>query len=196
MRSSLARVTASAAIAAAALLTASCAGTPEAAPPVTTAPPAAPTTGATDPATPAPDVTDEAPEPVTATCETLVSTDTLAELEAQSWTYKEEPFVIGDVAPADGISCTWGDFSVATGNVLIFAWAPLTADEVTTAQAQLDEDGWMREDSDAGVYYTEDPMQALNTDENGYGMTYRFGDDWVTLSDTKQGLLLIERPAA
>jgi hypothetical protein len=31
----------------------------------------------------------------------------------------------------------------------------------------------------------------MGTDEDGYGMTYLFGDGWVTLSDTKQGLLLV-----
>lgn len=180
-----------------AMFTVSCATTTEPAPAPTATQPAVDPGGAPEPEeTPAPEETAPAPEPVTATCDELITPDLVAELEGQDWTFKEEPLTIGDVAPADGIHCTWGDFSVATGNVLILAWAPLTAEESETAQAELESTGWIREDGDGTVYYTEDPAQALTTDDDGYGMTYQFGDDWVTLSDTKQGLLLIERPGA
>ena len=53
-----------------------------------------------------------------------------------------------------------------------------------------------REDAAEGVYVTESPETAIATDEEGYGMTYLFGDGWVKLADTKQGLLLIEWPPA
>ena len=54
--------------------------------------------------------------------------------------------------------------------------------------------GWVREDSAEGVYITESPETTIAVDEEGYGMTYLFGDGWVKLADTKQGLLLIEWP--
>jgi len=193
----LPRIAAAVALGAAALLTVACAATPEPGP----TPVDAATDAAVDPApvaTPAPAET-TAPEPekpLKVTCDTLISADLLADLEAQGWTAKEEPFAIGEATFDDGVSCMWGDFSTATGNVLIFAWAPVTAAETEAAQAQLEADGWIRETGDAGVYYTEDPSLALNVDENGYGMTYLFADDSVTLSDTKQGLLLIEDPTA
>ena len=36
----------------------------------------------------------------------------------------------------------------------------------------------------------------MTTDAEGYGITYLFGDGWVTFSDTRQGLLLIQRPGS
>ena len=54
-------------------------------------------------------------------------------------------------------------------------------------------DGWK---SIGDEYITENPANVLNPDSDGYGMTYQFGDGWITLADTKQGLLLIERPGS
>ncbi|MCT9820387.1 hypothetical protein N3K63_08845 [Microbacterium sp. W1N] len=130
------------------------------------------------------------------TCDTLVGPDTLAELQGQGWSSQQGPFAIGDIEYPDGISCSWGDFSVASGNVLLFGWAPIEDDEAASARTALQAEGWRIEEGPDGDYLTEDPDQALTVDENGYGMTYLFGDGWVTMSDTKQGLLLIERPAA
>lgn len=130
-----------------------------------------------------------------ATCETLVSEDLLAELTAQNWTYREAAFTIGDVTLDAGMQCTWADFTTASGNLLLFGWAPITNDEAVAAQDALVAQGWTVEQGTEGVYVTEDATQAPTVDENGYGMTYEFGDGWVTVSDTKQNLLLIERPA-
>lgn len=191
----LARFAVVAVIGATVMFTASCASNAEPEPEPSASPPAVDTGAAPTPvATTVPDAPAEEPATEPVTCENLISADTVTELESERWTHQEESFVIGTVAPADGIRCMWGDASVGTG--VIFGWAPLTADEAAAAQALLEDDGWIREGGDGTVYYTEDPMQALTVDENGYGMTYEFGDDWVTLSDTKQGLLLIERPGA
>ncbi|RLK49426.1 hypothetical protein [Microbacterium telephonicum] len=130
------------------------------------------------------------------TCDTLIAADTLAQFEAQKWTSQQGAFAIGDVEYDDGIACTWGDFTVASGNVIIFGWAPIDADEATAARAALQAEGWRIEEGPDGDYLTEDPNQSLTLDENGYGMTYLFGDGWVTMADTKQNLLLIERPAS
>ena len=62
----------------------------------------------------------------------------------------------------------------------------------TTSSSQ----GWLRESGADGVYVTESPETTIAADENGYGMTYLFGDGWVMLADTKQGLVLIEWPRA
>lgn len=129
-----------------------------------------------------------------ATCESIISADILADLGAQGWTSQENPFTAGGVTAADGILCTWADYDVASANSMLFGWAPLTADEATAMQNGLGSEGWLREIDGDSVYITEDPEQALTVDENGYGMTYRFGNGWVILADTKQYLLLVERP--
>ncbi len=69
-----------------------------------------------------------------------------------------------------------------------------TDDAAEDAQANLVSQGWVREDGADGVYITESPEMTIAPDEQGYGMTYLFGDGWVIVADTKQGLVLIEWP--
>lgn len=156
---------------------------------VTTAPtPTATDAGAATPTT-SPTTVPEA------TCDSLVAEDILTDLTAKGWTFEEAPFTAGDLTLDDGLQCTWADFSVASGNLFLFGWAPITADEAQQAQDQLVAQGWTIEDAeDGGLYVTEDGTRAPTVDENGYGMTYEFGGGWVTIADTKQNLLLIERP--
>lgn len=151
----------------------------------------APTPTATSPQSVTPTV---APADVDVTCDTLVSGDILKDLAAKGWTAKEEPFVVANSTLPDGLQCTWADFGVSSGVVFIFGWAPISADQAEAAQQQLAAQGWIVEDTDEGLYVTEDPTRSL-TGEDGTGMTYQFGDGWVTVADTKQNLLLIERPA-
>ncbi|CAN7313702.1 hypothetical protein LJR045_001657 [Microbacterium sp. LjRoot45] len=176
---------------------AGCAPTPSGTPADPGAQPSAPA-GPTEPgSTPTPTVTVPAVDPADVTCENLIGADLVEELTDQGWTPREDPFIIGDLELADGTSCTWGDFEQATGDdLLLFGWSPITADEASSVQAALESEGWLREEGTEGVYLTEDPSQAIAVDEDGYGMTYLFGDGWVTVSDTKQGLILIERPGA
>lgn len=175
--------------------TAACAPTPAPAPTATVGAP----TGPSDPSDPAATPDPEETGGVSAedvTCETLTDADAVADMTARGWTPREDPFFIGDLSLPDGISCTWGDFSVETGdNLLLFAWAPISESDAEASRTALVEEGWIVEESEDGVYLTEDPEQAIVVDDEGYGMTYLFGDGWVTLSDTKQGLVLIERPA-
>ncbi|MGB4776810.1 nitrate ABC transporter substrate-binding protein, partial [Microbacterium sp.] len=128
------------------------------------------------------------------TCEGLVGDEILGDLKAQNWSYKEDVFAIAGETLQDGFTCTWADFTVASGNLLLFGWAPITADEADAALGRLEEQGWTREEGTDSYYVTEDATQSPTVDENGYGMTYEFGDGWVTVADTKQNLLLIERP--
>ena len=53
----------------------------------------------------------------------------------------------------------------------------------------------MRADVDDHTFITEPPQFSIAVDEDGFGMTYEFGDGWVTVSDTRQGLLLITPPS-
>jgi len=154
----------------------------------TTAPSAAPTDAAPQPSASA----DAAP--VDATCESILDADTVAQFGAQNWTYKETPFAAGGVTLDDGLQCTWADYDVPSGNLMIFGWAPITADQAAQMQQGLEAEGWLSEDDGTNSYITEDPMQAPTVDENGYGMTYQFGDGWVTVADVKQNLLLIQLP--
>jgi len=177
----------------AALITTACASTtaPEATP---TATPTITTQPADTEPTPDPEGAGTvAPEDVT--CENLIDADLVSDLTSRGWTPREDPFVIGDMELSGGLACTWGDFTAETGdNLLLFAWSPISPEDAETARASLASEGWLVEDGDDGAYVTEDPDEAIVVDDEGYGMTYLFGDGWVTLSDTKQGLVLIERP--
>jgi len=162
--------------------------------PVPTGTPA-PTVGAGDTATPSPQPEpSETPAAADPSCETIISDATVASFEAAGLTFREEPFRIGDTEVADGIHCVWADFSAPGAPPQIFGWAPLEDSDAQEAQEDLLAAGWLRENADEGVYITEDPQLALTVGADGYGMTYLFGEGWVTLSDTKQSLLLIERP--
>jgi hypothetical protein len=154
----------------------------------TTPPP--PTAVATSPA-PTPSSTGAAAEP---TCDTIIPESTVADFEELGWTAKSDVFRVGGTEIPGGIQCTWGDYSVATDHVQVFGWAPIDEDEASEQQAQLIDSGWRREDADDGVYVTESADSAIATDDDGYGFTYFFGDGYVTLADTKQSLLLVDRP--
>lgn len=173
-------------------LLAGCASTPAPTPTATvgTDAPSADPSGAPEP-TAAPTETSAA-----LTCDTLIDADTVDQLQSQGWTAKETPFAAGGVTLDDGLQCTWADYDVPSGNLMLFGWAPLTADQAADMQSGLETEGWLREDTGGSVYITEDPAQAPTIDEQGYGMTYEFGDGWVIVADVKQNLLLIQRPGA
>lgn len=157
------------------------------------------TTNATTPPPPAPEpsATPE-PDPASAadpTCETLISESVVADYESVGWSARAEPFFIGSTEVAGGLRCVWADFNSPAGDHgQMFGWAEISAAQAAEAQESLVAEGWTREQSDEGVYITESPNTAIATDEDGYGMTYLFGDGWVRFADTKQGLLLIEWP--
>lgn len=130
------------------------------------------------------------------TCESILLPETVADLEGYGWTAQETPFYAGAVELTGGIHCTWGDYTVASDHVQIYGWAPITDAQSETAQQELLSSGWTREDSADGIYITESADTAIATDGEGYGITYLFGDGWVTISDTKQGLVLIEPPVS
>ncbi|QKJ19200.1 hypothetical protein [Microbacterium hominis] len=190
------RVLAPIGLVAATLLLASCAGAaaPE------SQPDTEPTTVTTETEAPAPEATlepaDEQPEPGDApTCETLISASLVADFEEIGWTVREDPFYIGDLELTDGIQCVWADFEGPAGDHLqMFGWGPISAEEAESAQDQLIAQGWQREDGSSGVYITENSQTTIATDDDGYGMTYLFGDGVVTFADTKQGLVLIDWP--
>ncbi|WP_101846117.1 hypothetical protein [Zhihengliuella sp. ISTPL4] len=126
------------------------------------------------------------------TCESLISDGTVAALTDAGWTAEPREFVVGGVELPQGLLCFWADFTVPSDHGQMYGWSPLSAADAERAQAGLEEEGWRIEEGTAGVYVTEDPQYAMSTDEDGYGMTYLFGDGWVKVADTKQGLLLVE----
>lgn len=126
------------------------------------------------------------------TCESMISTGTVQALTDAGWTARPTAFVIGDVELTAGMLCFWADYSVGSDHGQLYGWSEITADEAAKAQSTLIAAGWSREDGPAGTYLTEDPKYSMGTDDEGYGMTYLFGDGWVKLADTKQSLLLIE----
>ncbi|MFK4834496.1 hypothetical protein ACI3KY_02075 [Microbacterium sp. ZW T2_14] len=173
------------------VLLSACSGSPEAAPEetgnATTPTAAAPEPSATPTAT-----SEAAAEP---TCETLVGTSVVANYESVGWTSQAMPLYIGSTEIEDGLQCMWADFDGPAGDHgQMFGWAPLSEDEAADAQDELVSQGWLREEDAAGVYITESAETAITTDDQGYGMTYFFTNGQVLVSDTKQGLLLIEWP--
>lgn len=171
---------------------AGCASTPE--PEASADPTAGPSTSVEPTAAPT-----TAP-PVSAadvTCEQLLPQEVLDAFAASGWTVQKEDFAIGHVTLDDGLWCKWGDFTgTASDGGQIYGWALISADEADDTQASLVSEGWVREEAAAGVYITENPDTTVATDAEGYGMTFLFGDGWVTVSDTKEGLLIINRPGA
>lgn len=126
------------------------------------------------------------------TCETIIARALVAQFEDLGWTARTDPFYIGPHEVPGGVSCTWGDFEVeATDVVQMYGWAPIEAGAATKEEDFLVEQGWRREEGDGVVYLTESSPSAEWADDEGYGMTYAFGDGWVALSDTKSGLDVI-----
>ncbi len=182
--------TAAALVLSAVVLTA-CGGTPSA--PEETAPTAATPT----PEAPKPSATPDqgAAAGEDPTCETLISDSVVADYESIGWTSQASPLYIGSLEVEGGLQCMWADFSGPAGDHgQMFGWAELSDDEAADAQAELESQGWQREEGAAGVYITESADTAIAKDAEGYGMTYLFADGHVTVADTKQGLLLIEWP--
>jgi hypothetical protein len=158
--------------------------------------------GATDDAaaTPQPVATSPTPEPsATATtepvddptCETIIPAATVESFDSVGWTARAEPFRIGEMEIPGGVQCIWGDFTTATDHVQIYGWAPISAEDADDAQDELVATGWKVEQAPEGVYVTESADTTVATDDEGYGLTYLFGDGWVKYADTKQGLLLV-----
>lgn len=141
----------------------------------------------------------ETPEPegdtlTDPTCETIIAPSTVATLVDLGWTHEEHDFRLGGEIVEGGVECVWGDYTVASDHVQVFGWAPLDQEASTAAQQELISAGWLRADAEGHTYITEDPNYAMSTDEEGFGMTYEFGDGWVKLADAKQSLILIEWP--
>lgn len=130
--------------------------------------------------------------PAVLSCETLIPSDTVTALHKQGWAAMKRDFAFGPDAVPGGIECLWSDPAIASDRGLLYGWAPIAGAEAKARQEKLMASGWIREDSDRGVYITADPRASLSQDEDGYGMTYLFGPGWVTVSDTKQGLVLID----
>ncbi|MFY9713974.1 MAG: hypothetical protein WAK00_10910 [Microbacterium sp.] len=139
--------------------------------------------------TPTPEPTATATPP---SCETMISPGTVDALTEAGWTAGIKEFYVGGVQLSEGLLCFWADYTVASDHGQLFGWSEISAPDAAKAQAALLADGWQREDGPEGVYITEDARHALGADEDGYGMTYLFGDGWVKLADTKQSLILIE----
>lgn len=130
---------------------------------------------------------------VAPTCQNMLSPELVAEFTEIGWTPKAEEFRInGEIVP-EGLQCLWADFTVPSDHGQLFGWAPIDDAAAQAAQQALQDMGWLREAGDSGTYITENPEVASEL-VDGYGMTYLFGDGWVTLADTKQNLLLISQP--
>ncbi len=152
-----------------------------------------PETVVTEDALPSPNATSPEPtataepsedsaEPVSAetpTCEGIIPASLIAEFEAEGWSVEEDVFRVAGIELADGVQCLWGDFTIASDHVQLFGWAPITSEQSGTAR---------------GVIVTESADTAVATDDEGYGLTYLFGDGWVKYADTKQSIALVEWP--
>lgn len=187
----LARLVAAASIATLAVLVTACSSADPGTEPSQSAKPD--TAAPIEPST-TPDARPSQPEAVAPSCENILSASTVEQFGEAGWTVKSHDFMIGETR-LDGAFCVWGDYSgPGSDNVAIFGWSTLTQAEASEAQNELLDAGWIREDSGNETYITENPDYALAIDENGYGMTYLFGDGWVSVADSKQALQLISAP--
>lgn len=178
------------AVGALALTLAACAG--ESTPPSASTAPEPSATATAAPASPSPAPTVDA---AAVTCESLIPADLIDTFAAAGWTVRDDPFRVADIELESGHWCTWGDFAgAASDNVQIYGWAPIDEETAAETQSALVSDGWVREEEDAVVFITENPDTTVSTDAQGYGMTLQFGEGWVTVSDTKEGLLVIVLP--
>lgn len=177
------------------LLLAGCSGAED------TTPAAQPTSASpTNPAAPEETTAPEDEQPTDAdgtevTCETLVSATVAENFAEVGWSSQAEPFRVGGTEIEGGLLCTWADFESDTGGDLqFFGWAPIDAGQALEVQQDLLAQGWSREQGPNGVYITESAATIIAPDDDGYGVTYLFGDGWVEYADTKQSLLLITSP--
>lgn len=136
---------------------------------------------------------DEAAEAELA-CDTIIRPELVEQLYGLGWDVLEETFMIGPTEIDGGIQCKWGDFETTNESLQLYGWAPIPPADAEAAQTELADQGWLREDEGDTVYLTENPEFVMFPDEEGYGVTYRFGDGWVTLSDTKAGLAAVHGP--
>lgn len=129
------------------------------------------------------------------TCDTIISQTTVDQFANLSVTFEQEEMRIAGEPVEGGIQCMWANFDgPATDHVIIFGWAPISEKDAIVAEDALETEGWIREETEEGTYLSENPDIVLSPDDEGFGMTYLFGDGWVTLADTKQGLLLVDWP--
>lgn len=193
IRPILPRAAAAIALTATALLATACAPAAPAAEPDET-----PSAAASESPVAQPEATPTAgPETVASedpTCETIISPTTVSDFESIGWTSLADTFHVGSTEIPEGVQCIWGDFSTASDHVQLFGWAPITQQQAESAESELVAEGWRREQAPEGVYVTESSETAVAVDDEGYGLTYLFGDGWVKYADTKQGLILVEWP--
>ena len=157
---------------------------------------APPTASSAPSVEPSPSITPVTPvgRPDDLTCETLIAPDVAAAFADAGWAAQEDVFRIASREIPDGLWCTWGAAGAVTASVQIYGWAGIDADDAKQAQADLLDDGWVSEQTDEGLYVTENPDMTVATDDAGYGMTFLFASGWVAVSDTKEGLLVIQPP--
>jgi len=174
-------------------LTACSGGSPS---PTTSPPPTTDSTTQTPRATVTTGPIEQTPTPSTGeplTCEDMISAATVDALTSQGWTFKEQELRVGEIPVDGGLLCSWADYTTASDHGQMYGWGPISEQLARTAESALERDGWLRSSEDGNTYLTEDPAYAIAKDDDGFGMTYEFGDGWVKFADTKQGLLLIER---
>ncbi|GAA3762273.1 hypothetical protein GCM10022240_13590 [Microbacterium kribbense] len=130
------------------------------------------------------------------TCEKIIPQTTVQTFADTGWSSREELFYVGNVELPGGIQCTWGDPKVPSDQVQLFGWAPATPELIAAAKKELLDAGagWTEFDEGGATYITAGKDMIMNPDDQGYGMTYRFDKDQITVADTKQGLLLVEWP--
>ena len=141
---------------------------------------------------------DEQPAPAETTpeltCETLIAPGLADDLTDLGWEAREEPFMVGSTELDGGLQCKWGDPDGGADAMQLYAWAPVEDDVAAELEDALEAEGWVREEEESRVILTENPETAFQTDDEGYGFTYAFGDGAVTFADTKAGLDVIRWP--
>ena len=116
-----------------------------------------------------------APEPVS--CDTIIPAETIAAYEAlDNFDLIETPLDSGEqFRDLGGIQCAWGKPRTDTLNV--FSWSPITPELAAAKQAELEAEGFVRQDIAEGAEYAQDPAD--------WGVHFVFSDGyWVEATNT------------
>ncbi len=123
------------------------------------------------------------------TCDSMLIAGTVEQFAEVGWTSRQDPFYVDNIQLPGGIQCIWGDPEVPSDNVQVYGWAPVTADLAAQVTTELTGQGWKKTADGTATVFTPPENTPM-------GLAYRLSDGGISVSDTTQGLLLVEWPPA
>ena len=131
-------------------------------------------------ASPAPSsIASPSPEADPVTCEALVPAEAVAAYGAkENFIPLTKPVGSGDeFLELGGIQCAWGKPN--TDSLNIFAWSPISPDQAAVKQAELETQGFFRQDIAEGTEYAQDL-------DDEWGVHFLFSDGyWIEATNSE-----------